>query len=91
MTQERLFWVNPRWNIKKIQSESPLTFFSCLQVLNSKINATIQNIAHVSMDQTKAQYCSFDTMTLNTLLTGLRSHLGHIILLEDPKDLLEAQ
>ncbi|KAL1516270.1 hypothetical protein ABEB36_000189 [Hypothenemus hampei] len=63
--------------LKELPNESPLTFYSRLQVLNAKLHAN-------------AQASLVETMALNTLLTGLEPRLGQLIRAGNPTSLLEA-
>jgi hypothetical protein len=76
--------------LKQLSNESPLTFFSRLQVLNAKMHANIQK-SSLNPDQKIAQTTLIETMTLNTLLTGLEPKIGQLIRAGNPKMLLEAQ
>ena len=76
--------------LKQLSNESPLTFFSRLQVLNAKMHANIQK-SPLNPDQKIAQTTLIETMALNTLLTGLEPKIGQLIRAGNPKTLLEAQ
>lgn len=76
--------------LKQLPNESPLTFYNRLQVLTAKMHASIQKTPLLNQDQKQAQTTLIDTMSLNTLLTGLEPRLGQIIRAGNPKDLLEA-
>lgn len=75
--------------IKQLQNESALTFFSRLQTHNAKMHASVQK-SNLTPDQKDAQSQLIETMTLNTLLTGLEPRLGQIIRAGNPPDMLEA-
>ena len=77
--------------LKQLPNESPLTFFNRLEVLNSKMHASIQKSMALNAEAKAAQCRLIDTMALNTLLTGLEPRLGQIIRAGNPRDLLEAQ
>lgn len=64
--------------LKQLSGESPLTFFNRLQVLNAKMHSYVQK-SYLTRDQKMAQTDLIDTMSLNTLLTGLEPRLGQLI------------
>lgn len=76
--------------LKQLQNESPLTFFNRLQVINAKMQACINKSNTLNASQKIAQSDLIDTMTLNTLLTGLDPRIGQIVRASNPRDLLEA-
>lgn len=78
--------------LKQLPNESPLTFFNRLQVLNAKMHASINKSPLLqTREQKEAQISLIETMTLNTLLTGLEPRLGQLIRASNPSTLLEAQ
>lgn len=76
--------------LKQLSGESPLTFFNRLQVLNAKMHSYVQK-SYLTRDQKMAQTDLIDTMSLNTLLTGLEPRLGQLIRASNPNSLVEAQ
>lgn len=77
--------------MKQLPNESPLNFVSRLQTLNAKMIANINKSLELSNEQKLAQCSLIDTMSLNTLLTGLEPRLGQIIRSGNPRDILQAQ
>ena len=79
--------------IHQIQNESPLTFISQrisrLQTHNAKMHSAITK-QNLSTDQKLSQMNLVETMTLNTLLTGLEPKLGQIIRAGNPQNMLQA-
>lgn len=75
--------------IKQLPGESATTFYSRLQTHNSKMHAAVQK-SNLSAEQKAAQTNLLDTMTLNTLLTGLEPRLGQLIRASNPSNMLEA-
>lgn len=75
--------------IHQMQNESALTFVSRLQTHNAKMHASIQK-QNLTIEQKKAQSDLIETMTLNTLLTGLEPKLGQIIRAGNPPNMLQA-
>lgn len=76
--------------LKQLSTESPLTFFNRLQVINAKMQASVQKNINLNADQKKAQCILIETMALNTLLTGLDTRIGTIVRASNPRDLVEA-
>ncbi|KAJ8948296.1 hypothetical protein NQ318_020783 [Aromia moschata] len=64
--------------ITQHSNESALNFVSRLQTHNAKMHAAIQK-QHLTPEQKTAQSNLIETMTLNTLLTGLDPKLAPII------------
>lgn len=75
--------------IHQLPNESPLTFVSRLQTHNAKMYACIQQ-QNLSEEQKTAQEQLIESMSLNTLLTGLEPKLGQIIRASNPPDILTA-
>lgn len=75
--------------IKQIPGESAITFYSRLQTHNSKMHAAVQK-SNLTAEQKAAQTSLLDTMTLNTLLTGLEPKLGQLIRASNPTNMIEA-
>lgn len=73
----------------QLPNENPLTFVSRLQTHNAKMHACVQQ-QNLSAEQKEAQEQLIETMTLNTLLTGLEPRLGQIIRAGNPPDILIA-
>lgn len=76
--------------LRQLSNESPLTFYNRLQVLNAKMHSCVQKTANLTAAQKAAQCTLIDTMSLNTLLTGLEPRLGQIIRANNPDNLLDA-
>lgn len=76
--------------LRQLSNESPLTFYNRLQVLNAKMHSCIQKTDDLTNLQKTAQCTLIDTMSLNTLLTGLEPRLGQIIRANNPENLLVA-
>nr|XP_023011636.1 uncharacterized protein LOC111501933 [Leptinotarsa decemlineata] len=75
--------------LKQLPNETALIFFNRLQVHNAKMHACIQK-STLTADQKTAQSRLIETMTLNSLFTGLEPRLGQIIRAGNPRDMLEA-
>ncbi|KAJ8914104.1 hypothetical protein NQ315_014300 [Exocentrus adspersus] len=75
--------------MRQLPNESALTFFSRLQTHNAKMHSAV-NKAGLTREQKTAQSQLIETMTLNTLLTGLEPRLAHIIRAGNSNSMLEA-
>ncbi|KAJ8912178.1 hypothetical protein NQ315_006145 [Exocentrus adspersus] len=75
--------------MRQLPNESALTFFSRLQTHNAKMHSAVHK-AGLTREQKTAQSQLIETMTLNTLLTGLEPRLAHIIRAGNPNSMLEA-
>ncbi|KAJ8967814.1 hypothetical protein NQ317_004049 [Molorchus minor] len=75
--------------ISQQSNESALNFVSRLQTHNAKMHASVQK-TQLTAEQKTAQSNLIETMTLNTLLTGLDPKLGSIIRASNPSTMLAA-
>lgn len=75
--------------ISQNPNEPVLNFISRLQTHNAKMHAAIQK-QQLTAEQKVAQSNLIETMTLNTLLTGLDPKLSPIIRASNPQDMLQA-
>ena len=75
--------------IYQLQNENALTFVSRLQTHNAKMHSAVQKQS-LTLEEKSAQSNLIETMTLNTLLTGLEPKIGHIIRAGNPSNMLDA-
>lgn len=75
--------------IRQMPNESPLTFITRLQTHEAKMYASVNKQAFTQAEK-DAQTKIIETMTLNTLLTGLEPKIGQIVRASDPADILTA-